>query len=100
MANKFDFLQNFIDPNSIFIRNNYVYFKHSRPKPIADTPADTGPKVKEVTPAEYATQIAESKEQIETGKRKLPDNPAIERPGDTKKRRKRAVIAYEPDALD
>lgn len=97
----FDFIQYFVDPNSIFIKNHYVYFKHSHPKPAAKEIEDTSSaKVQEVTVVEQARQIAESKEEIETGKRKLPDNPAIDTPGEIKKRRKRSAVVYEPDALD
>lgn len=98
--NRFDFLGHFVDPNSIFIRNHYVYFKHTNPKPIIKQTEDNRAKVQEITPAEQAKQIAESKEEIATGKRKLPEDIVIDKPAEIKKKRKREVAVYEPDALD
>lgn len=105
--NKFAFIGGLVDPNSLIIKNNYVYFKYTNPKHLVKEVEESSIKVNQVTPAQQAKEIAESREEVESGKRKLPDSEVydkvqIEPP--TKRKRpnsKKQVEVYStPDALD
>ena len=104
--NRFSFISGLVDPNSILIKNNYVYFKYTDPKHLVKKVEDCSIKVNQVTPAQHAKEIAESKEEVETGKRPLPETEVYTEPIEppTKRRkqtkRKQVKIYSTPDALD
>lgn len=103
--NRFSFIGGLIDPNLVTIRNNYVYFKHTNPKHLAKKVEEGSIKVKQITAAEQTKEIAESREEIKSGKRQLPDTEvyeeAVEPVKKKRKQTKKQVRVYSPpDALD
>ena len=103
-SNRFAFISGLVDPNSIYIRNNYVYFKYSNPKTLIKSVEDTSVKVKQVTATEQAKEIAESKEEVESGKRSLPEEEPYEEPPVKRKKRdpkpSRVAVYSSRDILD
>lgn len=102
-SNKFSFIGGLIDPNSIVIRNNYVYFKHTNPKTQVKEVERSNIKVTQVSPVEQARELAESKQEVETGKRSLPEDEPYEEPPPKKRKKNttQGVKVYTvPDALD
>ena len=74
----YDFVGTFVDPNNIFIKNNYVYVKENKEN-IQGIKSEKKTEEKEltikaVTPAEKQTEIAKTELAIETDKIKQPDS--------------------------
>ena len=107
-TNRFAFISGLVDPNSVVLKDDYVYFKYTNPKHLIKKVEESSIKVNQVTPAEQAKGIAENKQEVESGKRKLPDSevydqPEIQPPAKKKRQssNKQQVKVYStPDALD
>lgn len=100
---RFSFVGGLVDPNSIFIRNNYVYFKFSNPKTLVKEVEQSDIKVNQISATEQAKELAEGKQEVESGKRSLPEDEPYEQAPPKKRRRQttKGVKVYSvPDALD
>lgn len=78
----YEFVKAFVDPNNIFLRNNYVYVKentqqvqHLKHSEKENKTEEERPiVVKGITPAQKETEIAKVELGIETNQIKQPDS--------------------------